>query len=131
MPHIAAGEIVVLAASAASCVVPFLAWVLLVVWARRVGARYPAQSTWRRLWILPLASAAPSVLGTLATVTLLALSFSAVAHEAPERRSLVLADGISNAMNFTAVGTALSALLLLASVVALVVGHRGAPPAPT
>lgn len=129
MPALGIGEGAVIALSAVLSLLPLLGWIGLVIWARRVGARYPESSPWRRLWLLPVASLAAQTLGLGGTVLVLVVSFSGTVLSGipAEDRVTVLARNISDAMSLTALGLVLSVVLLVASMVAVIVGHVRAP----
>jgi len=92
--------------------------------ARRQGGRW-----WRRAAWMPLGAFVLSVVGVALTAYWLAHSFRAIATVAPSMKTTMLARGISNAMNCTALFTFPSWALFLASVVVFAVGSFKRPAA--
>lgn len=101
----------------------------LFAWARWVARRRAPAAWWKLVAWLPIAALGLATLGAVASVVLLAGAFSAVAAVDPARKAEMLARGISEAMNTTAVLIVGSWLMYAASVVLSIAGSL-APPKP-
>lgn len=109
-----------------TALVELVATVALAWWGARVGRIHGG--AWRHLVWLPIAGFALAVTGSLVAVVQLAGAFDAVADADPSQKAVLLAQGISRAMNALAVFLALSGLATLASLVGCAVGTLRAPP---
>jgi hypothetical protein len=90
--------------------------------ARRQGGRW-----WRRAAWMPIGAFVLSIIGVSLTAYWLVHSFRAVATVDPSMKATLLARGISNAMNCTALFAFPSWALFLASVVVFTVGSLMRP----
>jgi hypothetical protein len=127
MPSLGAGEALALPIGLCTAFGPLVLWIGLIGWSRAVGSRYPETSRWRRLWVVPVASLGVQLLGIAITVVMLMRSFGTIAGTTAADRATTLAESISDAMNATACGLVLGAVLLVASIVLVVVGQVNAP----
>lgn len=96
----------------------------LAAW--RVGRRLGGP--WRAAIWAPILAVPMPVCGVAVTVLLLVRAFGQVGEVDAARRSIVLAEGISGAMNATASGVVLAWTMYVVTAVALAIGHlRRAP----
>jgi tetrahydromethanopterin S-methyltransferase subunit D len=124
--RIGAGEAATIVFALALPLLHFGGGISLVLWGRRAMRA-------RRRFGAPGFYAAATGLGVmltalLATVVELIGVFGAVAHARAAERSVLLAQGISESMNFTALGVVISVALYAVSLVLLVLSRRSPVP---
>jgi hypothetical protein len=95
-------------------------------WGQSVARRHPRKFWQRSAW-MPLIALVLSIVGLLTTITMLVKSFGAVAGADPAVKATVLAQGISEAMNWTAFLVLPAWGLYLASLVIFLVGTLKLP----
>jgi len=78
------------------------------------------------LWV---ATCVTPLLGLVGTIAGLTTAFDSMSSAAADQRAVMLGQGISEAMNWTAFGLALFALFLASTIVATVRTARASPPA--
>ncbi|MCK9460255.1 MAG: MotA/TolQ/ExbB proton channel family protein [Proteobacteria bacterium] len=79
------------------------------------------------LWV---ATCVIPLLGLVGTIAGFTTAFDSVSSSSADQRAAMLAEGISEAMNATALGLALFALFLASTIVATVRTRRASPPGP-
>ena len=90
--------------------------------ARRQGGRW-----WKRASWMPLVAFILSAIGVMLTTYFLVHAFRAITNVDPSMKATMLAQGISNAMNCTALFALPSWALFLASVIVFAVGSLKRP----
>ncbi|AKF10779.1 MotA/TolQ/ExbB proton channel family protein [Sandaracinus amylolyticus] len=97
-----------------------LALVALVVWGRWVGKQLGGG--WRVASYLPIVAIMLQFAGICGTAAMLVGAFDSVASADAARRATVLARGIADAMNVTAIAVLVAVVLAIASAVLFAIG---------
>ncbi|HEY1692994.1 MAG TPA: MotA/TolQ/ExbB proton channel family protein [Polyangiaceae bacterium] len=96
-------------------------------WAKRLSRRPGAPPYLARVWLVLAAFWALELAGFVGTIATLVHEFHAVDSVAPEKKAKTLADGISRAMDFTAIGAGFMFLALAVTTAILLRWHRRLP----
>jgi hypothetical protein len=95
----------------------------LHLWGKSIARRHPTGTAfWRRLAWAPLVALAMWIVGFNVSIVMLVRSFQRAATVDPAEKATMLAQGISEAMNFTAVVLLPTMALYLFSAVCFLVG---------